>query len=580
MQIYSEIRNLLIEELRYLGREGLIPVDIPSDSVTLERPKDTHHGELATNAALVIARQARCNPRYLAGLLSDRLSRNTLISKIEIAGPGFVNIFLEPNVWNLIVTTALEEGRNFGRSQFGLGQNVNLEFVSANPTGPLHIGHTRGAVFGDALARLLEFTGYKVVREYYVNDGGAQVDTLARSAYLRYLEANGQKIDFESNSYSGDYLVSVGEVIKEEFGSDLIGKPESVWIDQVREIALAHMLELIRKDLKSLGIEMDNYFFERSLNKRGLIADAIDRLEQRGLIYKGVLQPPKGKISSEWEPREQILFRSTLHGDDTDRPIMKADGSWTYFAPDIAYHFDKINRGYDKLINIFGSDHSGYCKRLKAVVSALSDDTTEFDIKLIQLVNVVSGDAVQKMSKRAGNFVRLREAVDAVGADVTRFVMLMRRNDAPLDFNFVKVREQSRDNPVFYVQYAHARVCSLTRRASDSGLDVNDDSLLLTKLPMLEHPVQLQFMQKIAEWPRVIELASRHHEPHRIVFYLTELASEFHALWNLGGEIPSLRILQPNDSEGTRARIALARAAAIVINVGLGILGVTPVREM
>jgi arginyl-tRNA synthetase len=462
----------------------------------------------------------------------------------------------------------------------GQGRRVNVEYVSANPTGPLHVGHTRGAVFGDALASLLQFAGYEVTREYYINDGGAQVDVLARSVYLRYLEALGQTVAFEDGTYPGDYLIPVGEKLAAEKGDIWVDQPESVWLTEVRNFATDEMMALIREDLAALGVEMDVFFSEKSLYGTGRIEAAIEDLSGKGLIYEGVLEPPKGKTPEDWEPREQTLFRSTTHGDDVDRPIKKSDGQWTYFAPDIAYHYDKITRGFDALIDIFGADHGGYVKRMKAAVSALSDGKVPLDIKLTQLVRLFKNGEPFKMSKRAGNFVTLRDVVDQVGADVTRFVMLTRKNDAPLDFDFDKVLEQSRENPVFYVQYAHARVMSVLRRAAEAGIEAGDDALAGADLARVAHEAELGLARKLAEWPRLVEIAARTNEPHRVAFYLYDLAGDFHALWNRGNDLPELRFLQEDDIAASQAKMALARAVSVVISAGLGILGVTPAQEM
>ncbi|MEL7150964.1 MAG: arginine--tRNA ligase, partial [Pseudomonadota bacterium] len=441
------------------------------------------------------------------------------------------------------------------------------------PTGPLHVGHTRGAVFGDALASLLAYAGYDVTREYYINDGGAQVDVLARSVYLRYLEAHGQEVAFEDGTYPGDYLIAVGEALKAKVGDAYLQRDEDHWLADVREFATEAMMALIREDLALLGVKMDHFFSEKSLYGTGRIEEAIDDLDQKGLIYRGTLEPPKGKVPEDWEPREQTLFKSTKHGDDVDRPIMKSDGSWTYFAPDIAYHWDKIKRDFDELIDIFGADHGGYVKRMKAAVSALSDGRVPLDVKLTQLVKLYKNGEPFKMSKRAGTFVTLRDVVEQVGPDVTRFVMLTRKNDAPLDFDFDKVTEQSKDNPVFYVQYAHARIRSVMRKAEELRLDWSDNA-------MLEDEAELAVAKKLAEWPRLVEIAARNHEPHRVAFYLYELASEFHALWNRGNDKPELRFVHEGNPQLTAAKIALPRAVAVVIANGLGILGVTPVEEM
>jgi arginyl-tRNA synthetase len=444
----------------------------------------------------------------------------------------------------------------------------------------MHVGHVRGAVFGDALARLLAFTGWDVTREYYINDGGAQVDVLARSAFERYREANGLEPEIREGLYPGDYLIPVGEALKAKYGTTLLDQPESVWLTDVRDFASALMMQEIRNDLKVLGVEMDVYSSEKALYGTGEIEAAIDTLRSQGLIYEGTLEPPKGKEPDDWEPRVQTLFRSTAHGDDVDRPVKKSDGSWTYFAPDIAYHYNKVRRGFDALIDIFGADHGGYVKRMKAAVSALSNGRVPLDIKLIQLVKLYKNGEPFKMSKRAGTFVTLRDVVEQAGADVTRFVMLTRKNDAALDFDFDKVLEQSKDNPVFYVQYANARINSVLRKARDAGLDVSDAALLSADLSILTHEAELAMARKIAEWPRLVEIASRNNEPHRVAFYLYELASEFHGLWNRGNDDSSLRFIQEGDPATSQAKIALARSVSVVICSGLGILGVNPVEEM
>ncbi len=580
MNLFTDIRTLVLEKLAEMEAEGALPAGLDHGNVAVEPPRDAAHGDMATNAAMVLAKPAGKKPREIAGGLAERLARDPRIELADVAGPGFINLRLAPAVWRGVVKAVLETGRDFGRSDMGRGRKVNVEFVSANPTGPLHVGHTRGAVFGDALAALLEYSGHEVTREYYINDGGAQVDVLARSVYLRYLEAHGQEVAFEEGTYPGDYLIPVGEALKEKVGDRFIGQPEELWLEEVRSFATGKMMEMIRADLALLGVEMDHFFSEKSLYGTGLIEAALEALREKGLIYEGVLEPPKGKKPEDWEPREQTLFRSTEFGDDVDRPVRKSDGSWTYFAPDIAYHYDKIRRGYDALIDVLGADHGGYVKRMKAAVAALSDGRVPLDIKLTQLVRLFRDGAPFKMSKRAGTFVSLRDVVEQVGADVTRFVMLTRKNDAPLDFDLAKVLEQSRENPVFYVQYAHARVCSVLRRAREAGIDVADGALAAADLGRLDHEAELQLARKIAEWPRLVEIAARTHEPHRIAFYLYDLASELHALWNRGNEIPALRFIQEGDPATSQAKIALARATAVVISSGLAILGVTPAEEM
>jgi arginyl-tRNA synthetase len=549
-------------------------------NVTVEPPRDASHGDMATNAAMVLAKPAGLKPRDIATPLADLLAGNATIASAEVAGPGFINLRLAPTLWHDVLRAALRAGADFGRSEMGQGRRVNVEYVSANPTGPLHVGHTRGAVFGDALASLLDFTGHEVTREYYINDGGAQVDVLARSVYLRYLEAHGQEVAFADGTYPGDYLIDVGRALKDKVGAAYVDQPEEVWLEAVRDFSTDAMMLRIREDLKSLGVEMDHFFSEKSLYGTGLIEAAIEDLRDKDLIYRGVLEPPKGKRPEDWEPREQTLFRSTAHGDDVDRPIMKSDGGWTYFAPDIAYHYDKIGRGYDILIDVLGADHGGYVKRMKAAVAALSDGRVPIEIKLCQLVKLFRDGEPFKMSKRAGTFVTLRDVVDLVGADVTRFVMLTRKNDAPLDFDFARVLEQSKDNPVFYVQYANARVHSVLRKAHEAGIAVDDAALAGADLSVLTHEAEIAVARKIAEWPRLVETASRAYEPHRVAFYLYDLASDLHALWNRGHDDPALRFLQESDPATSQAKIALVRAVTVVISAGLGILGVTPVEEM
>ncbi|WP_439560103.1 arginine--tRNA ligase [Roseinatronobacter sp.] len=580
MNLFSDIRALVLDCLQAMVADSVLPQGLDFSNVAVEPPRDPAHGDMATNAAMVLAKPAGLKPRDIAQALSDALMADARIDSADVAGPGFLNLRLSPAVWQGVVGTALGDGLAFGRSDMGQGVRVNVEFVSANPTGPMHVGHTRGAVVGDALCNLLAFAGYDVTREYYINDGGAQVDVLARSAFERYREAHGLSPEIAEGLYPGEYLIEVGEALKEEFGDRFLDQPESVWLDTVRNFATDRMMGMIRADLAALGVSMDVYSSEKALYGTGQIETAIEKLKAQGLIYTGTLEPPKGKTPEDWEPREQTLFRSTAHGDDVDRPIMKSDGSWTYFAPDIAYHSNKIDRGFDLLIDIFGADHGGYVKRMKAAVSALSAGRVPLDIKLIQLVKLFKNGEPFKMSKRAGTFVTLRDVVDEVGADVTRFVMLTRKNDATLDFDFDKVLEQSRDNPVFYVQYAHARICSVLRKAADMGVVTGDAALAAAQLDLLNDPAELALMRKLAEWPRIVELAARTQEPHRIAAYLSELAAEFHGLWNRGNDTPALRFVQEGEVATTAAKIALARGTGVVISAGLAILGVTPVTEM
>jgi arginyl-tRNA synthetase len=579
MNLFTDIRALVLDAVGALGREGRLPAGLDTAGVAVEPPRDPGHGDMATNAAMVLAKPGGQNPRALAEALAETLRQDPRVASAEPAGPGFLNLRLVPSVWQEVVRAVLTDP-GYGRSALGQGRKVNVEFVSANPTGPLHVGHTRGAVFGDALARLLDFAGWDVTREYYVNDGGAQVDVLARSAFERYREAHGLSPEIAEGLYPGDYLVPVGEALKGAHGDSLLDRPESEWLAPVRDFATERMLAMIREDLALLGIHMDVFSSEKALYGTGKIEQAIDRLRAQGLIYEGILEPPKGKLPEDWEPREQTLFRSTAHGDDVDRPVRKSDGSWTYFAPDIAYHFDKTERGFDFLVDVFGADHGGYVKRIKAVVAALTDDRVPIEIKLMQLVKLLKNGEPVKMSKRAGTFVTLRDVVEEVGPDVTRFAMLTRKNDVPLDFDFDKVVEQSKDNPVFYVQYAHARAQSVLRKAQEQGLDVNPGALAGADLSRLGHEAELKLARTIAEWPRLVEIAAKGFEPHRIAFYLYDLAGDFHALWNRGNDDGSLRFLQEGDPDTSRAKIALLRATAVVIAGGLGILGVTPANEM
>jgi arginyl-tRNA synthetase len=576
MNLFDDIRSAVLTSLEAMQAQGVLPADLDFANVAVEPPRDGAHGDMATNAAMVLAKPAKMKPRDIADALARHLILDQRIESVDVAGPGFLNMRLSSALWQGVIGTVLDQGADFGRSDMGQGKKVNVEYVSANPTGPLHVGHTRGAVFGDALASLLDYAGYAVTREYYINDGGAQVDVLARSVYLRYLEAHGQEVAFEDGTYPGDYLIPVGEELKEKVSDAYVGKHESDWLLDVREFSTEKMMDLVRADLASLGIEMDVFYSEKSLYGTGRIEAAIDALKDKGLIYEGVLEPPKGKKPEDWEPREQTLFKSTEHGDDVDRPVMKSDGAWTYFAPDIAYHYDKVSRGFDMLIDVFGADHGGYVKRMKAAVSALSDGKVPLDIKLTQLVKLFKNGEPFKMSKRAGTFVTLRDVVDQVGAGATRFHMLTRKNDAPLDFDFDKVLEQSKDNPVFYVQYANARVHSVLRKASDAGLDLS----ATPDLTQLNHEAEIAVAKKLAEWPRLVALAARTNEPHRIAFYLYDLASEFHALYNRGNELPELRFLQDGQDATSISKIALARSVSVVICAGLGILGVDPVEEM
>ena len=543
MNLFTDIRTLVIDSLAAMTAEGALPEGLDFANVAVEPPRDAAHGDMATNAAMVLAKPAKMKPRDIAEALAAKLGQDARITSAEVAGPGFLNLRLDLSVWQGVLGKALHEGEAYGRSDMGQGKRVNVEYVSANPTGPLHVGHTRGAVFGDALASLLDYAGYDVTREYYINDGGAQVDVLARSVYF-------------------------------------VGQPEDVWLEEVRAFATEMMMDLIREDLGLLGVKMDVFYSEKSLYGTGRIEAALESLDAKGLIYEGVLEPPKGKKPDDWEPRVQTLFKSTEHGDDVDRPVKKSDGAWTYFAPDIAYHYDKVSRGFDMLIDIFGADHGGYVKRMKAAVSALSDGQVPLDIKLCQLVKLFKDGQEFKMSKRAGTFVTLRDVVDAVGADVTRFMLLTRKNDQGFDFDLDKALEQSKDNPVFYVQYANARIHSTLRKAREAGIACDDATLNAADLSQLTHEAQLSVARKIAEWPRQVEIAARTNEPHRIAFFLYDLASDLHGLYHLGKSEESLRFVNESSESATHANLALARAVSIVISAGLGILGVKPAQEM
>jgi arginyl-tRNA synthetase len=531
---------------------------------------------------MVLAKAAGTKPRTLAEALARRLASQPDIEVAEVAGPGFVNITLQSSFWPKLMKSLLELGETYGRSRRAGGAKVNVEYVSANPTGPLHVGHCRGAVYGDALANLLSQCGYDVTREYYLNDAGAQVDVLARSAYLRYCEALGEEIgEIPSGLYPGTYLKPVGEALARIHGSKLVDRPESEWLATVRDTAIAMMSDEIRSDLAALNIHHDVFFSEQTLHQGG-IAAAVTAMRRRDLVYEGRLPPPKGQLPEDWEDREQTLFRTTAFGDDMDRPLVKSDGSYTYFAADVAYAYDKIARGFEELVYVLGADHGGYVRRLEAVTAALSQGRVKLVVRLCQMVKLYRAGQPVRMSKRSGEFVTLREVVDEVGADVVRFIMLYRKNDAPLDFDFAKVTEQSRDNPVFYVQYAHARIASVFRNAEADlkGVDLGPAALAAADFALLDDPGELQIIRRIAGYPRLVEAAAEAHEPHRIAFFLYELASDFHALWNKGKDSPHLRFISKNQLHVTLARLALLRAIRDVLANGLGILGVRPVQEM
>lgn len=580
MNIFHHFEERVEAALESLAAEGAIPPGLDFARVAVEPPRDPSHGDLSTNAAMVLAKVAGMAPRALAEKLSAKLKDEPSVVGVSIAGPGFINLKISDDIWRAGIGEILRSGAAYGACDVGRGEAVNVEYVSANPTGPMHVGHVRGAVFGDALANLLEKVGYRVCREYYINDAGGQIEVLARSAHLRYRETLGETITIPEGLYPGDYLKPVGQALAATHGKKLLQMDEAAWLPIVRNTTIEAMMDLIRGDLAVLGITHEMFFSERELHKSGAIEATLKLLEDKGLIYTGVLERPKGEPSEDWEARPQTLFRSASFGDDQDRALKKSDGSWTYFAPDIAYHLDKFNRGYRKLIDVWGADHSGYIKRVKAAVAAVTDGKAEIDVKICQLVRLFRNGEPFKMSKRAGDFVTLRDVVDEVGKDVVRFMMLTRKNDAPLDFDFAKVMEQSRDNPVFYVQYAHARICSVLRNAKEMGLDLSDSGLAAADFSLLTDEAELGLVKMICGFPRQVEQAALAHEPHRIAFALNDLASAFHALWNKGKDEPGLRFILSENRDVTLARLAMIRAVAYVIAAGLGVLGVEPAEEM
>jgi arginyl-tRNA synthetase len=576
LSLYAQYAALLDGVLDDLVASGALPAELDRKNVTVEPPRDPSHGDLATNAAMVLAKGAGTSPRALAEAIKPRLEALPPVTSVEIAGPGFINLRLAPDAWRDELKTILREGDDYGLSKIGNDERVNVEYVSANPTGPLHMGHCRGAVVGDSLARILEAAGFRVTKEYYVNDAGAQVDTLARSLHLRYREKLGEDIgEIPEGLYPGDYLIPVGALLAAEFGDKYAAAPESEWLDIFRERAIAAMLDLIRHDLGLLNIHHDLFSSEGDIQRSGAVTKAMDVLRDKGLVYEGVLERPKSLDShDEWEPVELTLFRSTQFGDDQDRPMKKSDGSWTYFGSDAAYHWQKAQNA-DHLVNIWGADHAGTVKRVQSAVKALTDGRVDLDVKIIQMVRLFRAGEPVKMSKRAGDFVTLADVVNEVGKDVVRFMMLTKRADTPLDFDFAKVVEASKDNPVFYVQYAHARISSLKRKAADAGVDLSSDA----DLALLDEE-ELALVKRAAQFPRVLEGAATAHEPHRIAFFLYDLAAEFHALWNRGNDDPSRRFLLENNPQLSRARLELALGIAQIIRSGLGLMGVAATEEM
>jgi arginyl-tRNA synthetase len=601
MNLFQYFRERVVELLDRMMADGELPAGTDTGRVVVEPPREAAHGDVTTNAAMVLAKPAGLKPRELAGKLAARLEALDEVAAAEVAGPGFINLRLADAFWRACLAEILRSGPSYGDSKAGGGAAVNVEYVSANPTGPLHVGHARGAVVGDALAALLEKSGFAVTREYYINDAGAQVEALAWSAYYRYLRALGAEIDEAAFAklcpggelqYRGEYLVPLGQALLEAHGDSLADRDDvhaewtiksvESWLPTVRRFAIDRMMDLVHEDLEALGVKHAVFTSERELVARGGVEEVLAFFAERHLTYTGVLEPPKGKLPDDWEARPQLLFKATAFGDDVDRPLKKSDGSWTYFATDVANHLDKYRRGFANMINVWGADHGGYVKRMQAAVKAITEGKGSLDVKLCQMVNLMDGGQAVKMSKRAGTFVTLRDVVDEVGKDVVRFIMLTRKNDAQLDFDLKKVTEQSRDNPVFYVQYAHARVRSVMRKAAEifSPDQLTPARLAAASLECLTDPEELALIRAMAGWPRIVESAAEAHEPHRIAYYLYDLAAQFHTLWNKGNDDASLRFLIPEEQALTLARLAMIQAVAFVIASGLDVFGVTPVEEM
>jgi arginyl-tRNA synthetase len=587
--LFADVLTRVQAACRALAEQGALPAGLDLSRIVVEPPRDAAHGDMATNAAMVLAKDAKAKPRDLADKIAAQLRADPLIEAVEVAGPGFINLTLKAQAWPAVLAAVLGEGASYGRTNAGRAEKINVEYVSANPTGPMHVGHCRGAVFGDALASLLKFAGYDVTREYYINDAGAQVDVLARSAFLRYREALGESIgDIPEGLYPGDYLKPVGQALVDEHGDKLKAMSEAQWLPIIRAKAIEMMMAEIRGDLAALNIHHDIFFSERSLqgSNGGAVAAVIDGLRKRDLVYEGRLPRPKGAVDDDWEDREQTLFRATSFGDDVDRPLLKSDGSFTYFASDIAYHASKFDRGFANMVDVWGADHGGYIKRVQAAIRAVTGGKGELDVKIVQLVRLMRAGELVRMSKRSGDFVTLREVVDEVGTDAVRFMMLYRKNDAVLDFDLAKVIEQSRDNAVFYVQYGHARGHSIFRNAREEFPQIPDRAaeraawLADADTARLTDPAELGLIRRLALFPRLIEGAAEAHEPHRVAFYLYDLASEFHALWTRGRDSPHLRFIIQNDAEMTKARLALVQGVVSVIASGLAILGVQAPDEM
>lgn len=581
MNIFSQLREVITSSIETTFPE-LAAENGWRDSLSVEPPRDASHGDVSTNAAMVLARPLAQPPQAIAARLSEKLREAEGVAGVETAGPGFLNLRLKPEILHRSLTHILEAGLAYGDSASGAGAAVNVEYVSANPTGPMHIGHARGAVVGDALANLLTKAGYAVTKEYYINDAGAQITALAHSAYGRYREACGQEVDFSALQYPGDYLVPIGVGLRDAYGDTLLSLDEEHWFERVRDFTLESMMAMIRSDLADLGIRHDVFTSERSLHAAGRIGEALVELESAGHVYRGVLEPPKGKTPDDWEPREQVLFRTSSFGDDCDRPLQKSDGSWTYFAADVAYLRHKMERGFLRQVLVLGADHGGYVKRMAAAAAALSGGKAEMTVLLCQLVKFMDEGQPIKMSKRKGTFTTVRDVIDAVGKDVVRFIMLTRKPEQQLEFDLTKVTQQSRDNPVFYVQYAHARCHSLLRMAAEDAPEAVALSLApgQERIALLTGEQEVALMRLLMQWPRVVESAAQTREPHRVAYFLQEAAAQFHTLWNTGNDDLTLRFIQKDAIDVTVARLALARAAALTLASGLQVLGVTPMEEL
>ena len=575
MNIFDDIREIIIDLAKSFGIEDKDLLN----KITAEPPKDSQHGDIATNVALLSSKVLNKNPIELAKNLVILIEKNKYIKEAKIAGPGFINIYLDKSILYECCDNVLKQKSNYGKSNLGNLEKVNIEYVSANPTGPMHIGHARGAVFGDSLANLLEYVGYDITREYYINDTGQQITNLAKSVYYRYIEIlTNEKVHFTDDLYPGDYLISVAQSIVDDHGNKFFNVKEEDWIEIFKKISIESMMNIIKKDLSSINIHHDIFTSEEFIKSKGLIDKIVKLLDKENMIYEGVLEPPKGLKKADWESRPQLLFRSSIYGDDIDRPFKKSDGSWTYFAADAAYHYDKYMRKYSSIINIWGADHGGYIKRIEGIIKSISSSNIKFDVKLCQLVNLSNAGKPVKMSKRSGNFITMSSVVDAVGADVLRFIMLTRKNDASLDFDIVKVKEQSKDNPVYYVQYANVRINSLYKKAIDLGLDLNKD-IKNINFKLLVNSSEINLIKIIAKWPRQVEAAAKANEPHRITFYLNDLVATFHHSWSLGNSSPEYRYIIKNDINLTIARLSLAKAVKIVISSGLSIIGVRPIES-